>query len=167
MAQVIGTPALSLGTSVTIKSFGHNYTGIVTELKARTAMIRYVNKGGTTYDMRVKRTDIAGPTAEQQAATAQGVEVRRLRVEVRDGNWRERQIAWFTTTVIERDLATENAQRAEYRAQRNIADSAEFPGVNTMTAERWAKEQEEARTLVAQWVAELAGVRARLAELGK
>ena len=65
MAHIISTDPITLGATVTVNSFGHDYSAIVLELKPRTALIQYTNKSGNEWTLRVKRTDVADPTARQ------------------------------------------------------------------------------------------------------
>ena len=170
MAKLIGTSALTLGATVTIKSFGNEYTGTVTELKARTALVRYVNKGGKTYELRVQRTDIAAPTAEQKDAAARGGETRRLNGDVK--MW-TRHVA-DEARRFGHDVNEENARRADEVAEHiatcakygwTISDWAARQQENPLTAEQWAAEQAKSAERVAELNGKIAAAKSRLAEL--
>lgn len=102
---------LTVGCSVPVNSFGYLYTAEVIELKERTAMIRYTNKGGTVWTLRVKRDDIAAPTAAKKAATERGVKTRQLRSGVM---WRKRNLEYATKSA-EETLEQVNHRREQSR----------------------------------------------------
>lgn len=102
---------LTVGCSVPVSSFGYNYSAEVIELKERTAMIRYTNKGGTVWTLRVKRDDIAAPTAAKKAATERGVKTRTLRNGVM---WRKNNLEYATKSA-EETLEQINHRREQSR----------------------------------------------------
>lgn len=101
-----------VGSVVPVHSFGHEYQATIVSVAPRTMVVRYTNKSGKVWELKVKRNDIAAPTEKAKAATAQGVKTRTLRSAVRSKEW---QIKHAAERAME-TLDSINAKRAESRA---------------------------------------------------
>lgn len=161
MAYLTAAPtAITLDSTVTINSFGHDYTGTVVELKDRTCKVRYTNKGGREYTLQVKRTDVAEASAAQKAGTERAIQTKRLRNDVRGA---KRQLE-YSTTIAAETLDDVNAKRAESRRiaegygwtirENDLPMSPEAFAVLHATRQQWLREAEERLAKAEQALAE-------------
>lgn len=150
--------AAVVGGTLPIFSFGYSYTAEVLEVKERTALVRYTNKGGKEWTLRVKRNDVAAPTAEQRAATERGATTRALRGNVR---WRASSLEHAESVAAETREEI-NAKRAETRRKHIEYGWKLESWTEPLTEEGYAAERAVRLEQVARCAAALAEAQAQL-----